>query len=369
MHDPTALAARRIAEEAGHWLLASREGLDEASRVAFVNWLRHSPAHVAEYMAAVQLDQDMKEAAARDPVAASVLVAQAACEPAVVALRPGAVEPVRRAPPRRDAKRARRWPWIAGAVAAAAAVAWVVVTAWPRQDAPPGIVYTAPIDAVRSIDLADGSRVQLDRGSRIRVNLDATRRDIAVFDGTMLLDVGHRSDAPLTVTLGRTTLRDIGTVFQVSATPSAGDVIVLSGQVDVMAPHEDRPWSWTAKSAPQVVAHLKAGEHATLASDGSLTHLEPHADLSSDLAWLPAEIDFHDAPVADVARRFNHYGQPPLLIDDAQVAGTRISGRFHARDPSGFIAYLQTLPGVEVHRDGEGIHIARRGHGGAAARL
>jgi transmembrane sensor len=369
MHDPTTLAARRIAEEAGQWLLASREGLDEASRVTFVNWLRHSPAHVAEYMAAVQLDQDMKEAAVREPVAASVLIAQAASEPAVVALRPGAMSPARRARSSHVAGRARRWPWIAGALTMAAAVALVVLTAWPRQDAPPGIVYTAPTDAVRSIDLADGSHIQLDRGSRIRVDLGTAGRDIAVLDGTMMLDVGHRSGAPLTVTLGRSVLRDIGTVFQVTATPGTGEVIVLSGQVDVMAPRDDRPWSWTAKSASQVVAHLKAGEHATLASDGSLTHLEPHADLSTDLAWLPADIDFHDAPVADVARRFNHYGQALLLIDDAQVAGMRISGRFHARDPSGFIAYLQTFPGVQVRRDGAGTHIVRRGHGGAAARL
>jgi transmembrane sensor len=369
MHDPTALAARRIAEEAGQWLLASREGLDEGSRVAFVNWLRHSPAHVAEYMATVQLDQDMREAAAREPVAASVLIAQAACEPAVVALRPGAVDLVRRVPPRHVAKRARRWPWIAGAVATAAAVAWVVLAAWPRQEAPPGIVYAAPVKSVRSIDLPDGSHIQLDRGSRIRIDMHSAGRDIAVLDGTMLLDVGHDSDSPLTVTVGRTTLRDIGTVFQVTATPDTGEVIVVSGQVDVMSPRDDRRWPWTAKSAPQVVAHLKAGEHATLASDGSLTHLVPHADLSTDLAWLPAEIDFHDAPVADVARRFNHYGQAPLLIDDAQVAGTRISGRFHARDASGFIAYLQTLPGVQVTRDSEGVHIARRDHAGDAPRL
>jgi transmembrane sensor len=60
-----------------------------------------------------------------------------------------------------------------------------------------------------------------------------------------------------------------------------------------------------------------------------------------------------------VARRFNDYGQAPLLIEDTSLGQMRISGRFHARDPAGFVAYLQTLPGVNVRRDAEGVHVQR----------
>lgn len=363
-------AARRISEEAAQWLLASRAGLDEPSRVAFVNWLRHSPAHVAEYMAMVQLDQEMKEAAAHEPLATSTLVQEAADEPAVVPLRPGHVAKPRTAETRGHAgSRRRRWPWIATATAAAAAIAVAAVVTRPTPPAPAGIVYNAGAAATRSIDLPDGSRIQLDRNSSIRVQFEEGKRDIAVIAGTMLIDVGHDSPAPLSVTLGRTVLRDIGTVFQVSTGPTGGDVTVLSGRVDVLAPRDRWPWQANTAQAQNVVAHLQGGQRATLGSDGSVTHLAPNADVSQDLAWLPAEIDFHDAPVAEVARRFNAYGQARVLIEDDTVASTHISGRFHARDPAGFVAYLQTLPGIQVRRDAEGVHVLRRPRGANTAKL
>ena len=348
MHDDMSqAAARRITEEAAQWLLASREGLDEPSRIAFVNWLRHSPAHVAEYMAIVQWDQDMREAAAHEPMGGTALVAHAAAEPAVVPFRPRSFTPARHTPAQVRKPR-RRWPWLAGAAMAAVAVLAVTLVRGPTPDTSPGpgVVYTAPADATRSLQLADGSRIQLNRGSAIRVRFDDRQRAIAVIDGTMLIDVGHASSAPLTVSLGSTVLRDIGTVFQVRAQPDGGEVTVLSGRVDVMA-------------AQSVVAHLQGGERATLARDGSVSHLAPHADITQELAWLPAEIEFHDQPIAEVAQRFNDYGQAPLLIEDAALAQTRISGRFHAREPAGFIAYLETLEGVRVLRDARGIHVGR----------
>lgn len=342
-------AARRITEEAAQWLLANREGLDASSRAAFMAWLRHSPAHVAEYMAIVQWEQEVREAAPSNATPAHELIERAAREPAVVPLRARAPAPSRHASAQ-PARASHRSRWLVGAAAACAAIAVAVATYTlvpSRPATPPGVVYSAPADATRSLQLDDGSRIQLDRGTTIRVQFDASQRAIAVLSGTMLIDVGHDSPAPLSVTLGRTILRDIGTVFQVSARANGGDVAVLSGRVDVMADQH-------------VVAHLEGGERASMASDGSLSHIASRTDFSQDLAWLPADIDFHDAPIGEVARRFNDYGQAPLIIEDETVANTRISGRFHARDPAGFVAYLQTLPDVQIHRDARGIHVVRR---------
>ncbi|UPG92599.1 FecR family protein [Luteibacter aegosomatissinici] len=371
MHDEIRqAAARRISEEAGQWLLASRAGLDEPSRIAFVNWLRHSPAHVAEYMAMVQLDQEMKDAAGHEPLAAPALVKDAANEPAVVPLRPRAAHAAHPEATRHArTPRRRRWPWMATATATAAAIAVATVIAWPAEPSVTGIIYSAGANATRSLDLADGSRIQLDRGSAIRVQFDNQRRDITVLAGTMLIDVGHDASTPLSVTLGRTVLRDIGTVFQVSTKSDGGDVTVLSGRVDVLAPRDSWPWPAGSVEPQTVIAHLQGGERATLSGDGHVTHVGPRADLSEDLAWLPGEIDFHDTPVAEVARRFNAYGHAPLLIEDDSVASTRISGRFHARDSAGFVAYLQTLPGVQVRRDEEGVHVVRHLRGANTARL
>ncbi len=91
--------------------------------------------------------------------------------------------------------------------------------------------------------------------------------------------------------------------------------------------------------------------------DGSLDLIDHHADLVRSTAWLPSDIHFERATVADVARRFNAYSSQPLRIDDDAIAATRISGRFHARDVEAFVAYLGSLPGVRIVRGPDDIRV------------
>jgi transmembrane sensor len=351
-------AARRIVEEAAQWMLARREGLDENARAAFVVWLRRSPAHVAEYMAMLAFERDVRDAALVEPLTGAALVSLAAAEPVVVPLN-NYPRVAHLAASRRRAVSGprRRWPWLAGVATLLLALAG----AWRVYAPATGTLYNAAADAARNLDLPDGSHIRLDRGSRIRVQLTADTREITVLEGTMLIDVGRASTAPLQVTVGSNMLRDIGTVFQVRTRNDGNEVTVLSGRVDVMAP---RPALAASLHFPgggrDVLAHLHGGERAILSAKGSLAMRETPADLAQDMAWLPGELEFHDMPIADVARRFNDYGLRPLLIEDDAIVSMRISGRFHGRDPAGFVAYLQTFPGVEVRKDTDGVHIMRR---------
>jgi transmembrane sensor len=106
-----------------------------------------------------------------------------------------------------------------------------------------------------------------------------------------------------------------------------------------------------------VVADLAGGEQATLGADGAVTGASRHADLAKATAWLPADIQFRHSTVGEVARRFNAYTGTPLTIDDPHIAALQISGRFHARDVDAFVAYLASLPGVQVQRDGARVRI------------
>jgi len=93
--------------------------------------------------------------------------------------------------------------------------------------------------------------------------------------------------------------------------------------------------------------------------DGSLDVVDHHADLARSTHWLPSDIHFESASVADVARRFNAYNSRPLVIEDARIGATLISGRFHARDMDSFVAYLLTLPDVQVIRSVDDVRVVR----------
>lgn len=351
-HRQAADHQRRVTEQAASWYLDQREGMQEPQQAEFMAWLRLSPLHVSEYLAIARLHGDLAAAAALDPLDSHQLSALAASEPAVVPLRPG----VRTTPPD-VSKPSRRW-WHWASQAAAAALVLALGAAASLQ--PPlraWDAYASGADALRSVDLPDGTRIQLDRDSLLTVRFDAHQRLVDVWQGGALFDVGHDASRPLLVQVDASVLQDIGTVFDAHRSGDGARVTVVSGKVKLWQ-CTDLACSMPAASArKRPVADLFAGEQASVHKDGSLDLIDRHANLALSTSWLPTDIQFEHASVAEVARRFNAYSVRPLRIDDADIGALRISGRFHARDMEAFIAYLRTMPGVHVVRGANDIHV------------
>ncbi|HEY0199577.1 MAG TPA: FecR domain-containing protein [Rhodanobacter sp.] len=359
----TSHVTRRAIEQAACWYLDQREGLSPARQRDFLAWLRHSPLHVAEYLAIAQLHGDLKAAATMEAMSTTQLAALAASESAIVSLRPGITSmPSTPLQPRRvpRARKLRRWGAVASVVAMLSTAAWLLV---PGSHDTPADIYASSADAGRSLQLADGSLVQLDRDSAITVRFDAQRRRIQIIRGGALFDVGKDLSRPLQVQLGDSQLQDIGTVFSARRQASGGIVTVLSGQVNLLAPAH--PWvaAWQHRLGripvpDTVVAALGSGQQAVFDGDGAVTALTTHVDIAQATAWLPADLRFQHSTVAEVARRFNAYTLRPLVIDDPKVAAMRISGLFHAHDAEAFAAYLASLPGVQVQHDDHCIRVS-----------
>ncbi|KAF1007306.1 MAG: Protein FecR [Luteibacter sp.] len=346
--------SRRIAEEAALWYLDMRDAPDAGAQERFMSWLRHSPRHVSEYLAIAQLHGDLRAAAALDDMPMADLVARAGSEPRVVPLFGERVEAQATRRPRHRALR----------YVAAAAVLLLVAGAVAFRPATPSaapIRYTADASGVRMLQLPDDTRVQLSPGGIVDVAFDATSRRIALVAGRASFDIGHDPARPLSVEVGRQRIEDIGTVFDVDRDGDGARVAVVSGKVSVW--HASA--SWLDTTAQRLTGHVARGERVadidggeTVRVDGGGKVLERSTlDTAVATAWLPADIRFHDMPVAEVARRFNAYTTRPLRIDEPALAKRRISGVFHAHDPEAFVSYLTSLPGVAVERDAERIRV------------
>jgi transmembrane sensor len=352
-----------IAAAAAAWYLAQREApLAPLQQAEFLAWLRQSPAHVAEYLAVAHLHQDLRSAAQSQQASSDDLCAHARRSGAVVVpLRPefGQATPPRphAAPLPRQRQHRRRWAFGLAAVLALAAIG--VATHLAAPDPVAATVYAAGDDAGREVALADGSVVRLDRGSAIAVRYGAQRRDIALLHGKALFDLGHDPARPLRVSVGALVLRDIGTVFGVDQHDGATRVTVLQGRVHVL--RGAHPW-WRRSALPSEgaqLADLGGGQQARLDARGRLLDMDAHADIAGATAWLPAQVGVHDRSVGEVARLFNAYTTRPLRIADPALAARRISGVFHLRDPDAFVAYLGSLPNVQVQRDAQAVTIRR----------
>ena len=361
---------RRLTEEAATWYLDMQDAPDARTEAQFMGWLRRSPQHVAEYMAMAQMHGDLRAATAAEQMSVDELRALAASESSVVALRGGVgrehPSPMNRllqkrsAAPRMnrfsgDTRPRQRHTRVLSWSAAAAAVLLIcggLTAAWPSP-AEPGIRYAAGID-VREVTLDDDTVVQLSPLSAMVVRFDTDARHIELVEGSASFDIGKDLARPMQVTVGRQQIDDIGTVFDVQRSDDAAQVTVVSGQVSVW--HLPSPWLARARArltgtpAPRDrIVDLRGGESARVDMDGHLT-ARGQANLAVATQWLPEDIRFHDTTVAEVARRFNAYSTTPLVVDDPDLAGKRISGVFHARDPEAFIAYVGSLPRVRVER-------------------
>lgn len=201
----TGLAEDTMRAEAIAWHLQLSGGAD-ADWDGFARWLEADPRHNAMYEAVYDADQ------ALDPVAE---LARDSQEPAFAWFTPI------------QTSRARRWKW-PGMAAAAALVAfgsWVGMGGLNSEYA----VSTAPGE-MRTLTLADGTRIMLNGGSTIE--LDKTDTRVAELKaGEAQFTVHHDAQQPFTLTVGDQRIVDEGTVFNVRRAKTALRVEVAEGGV------------------------------------------------------------------------------------------------------------------------------------------
>jgi ferric-dicitrate binding protein FerR (iron transport regulator) len=66
---------------------------------------------------------------------------------------------------------------------------------------------------------------------------------------------------------------------------------------------------------------------------------------------------FEHRPLSEVAEEFNRYNKDRIDIDSAELRRQEVTGVFNAKDPASFVAFLSSVPGVEIREGANGTHI------------
>lgn len=328
-----------IACEAMDWFLRNREGaLDEAGRVAFLDWMKRSPEHVRAYMRALALHRQVGEAL-QSPLADEVAVPPRQIAAKVVPLF-GSVH----APPRAVPRRGRaRW-WVA---AAAACIALLGVGLVP-QVAPTEQLYSAGQGELRDLVLPDQTQVRLNADSRLRVRMGWFSRKVELLQGEATFDIA-RDRRPFEVQVNGLEIRDIGTVFDVSRRLQSTRIGVVSGEVEV----------WSQGADPRRLAQL--GEGRVVQVDAR-SHAVESLDLplSMLLDWQQRKVSFLDERLDEVAAAFNRHNQVQVRVLDEGAASARLSGSLDAHRIGALQAFLERDPRFVVKREGDTVRVGSR---------
>jgi ferric-dicitrate binding protein FerR (iron transport regulator) len=423
----------QIYEEACTWFVECRAGdLDDSDRREFDHWLRKSPEHLSSYLeiAAIWnegplLDPDGKWSAdtlfqhALDADDDNVVLLPGvvptarpvSAEDSVSVAPAQGVATVERAPSRASSTRPREWfrRWRRLAIAASLLAILGGTLTMLELSAP---IYATALGEQRSIQFEDGSTVELNSRSKIRVTYSKQERNVELIKGQALFHVAHDVSRPFIVAVGATRVRAVGTQFDVYRKSNGTVVTVVEGRVAVYsaaqgplseasgaAPTLPIPaqapaplpgslsprkhsgaLSSTASSASSSTASslegqatppnslslglkerssflLAAGEQVIVTVDAAQKTANPN--IAGATAWREREIVFESATLSDVAEEFNRYNQRQLVIEDPEFYGFHISGVFSSTDPDSLIRFLRQRPGVKVTEASGEIRVER----------
>lgn len=372
---------RQIIDEASAWFVDFRCGdVDQGTRARFDDWLRSSPEHIRAYIEIARTYVVLPTLNPGREVDVGQLIAYARSDGNVVKL--GRSPASRSAAASEENRPCRRPPAHIGrhrqslaaaclAVALAGSILWLMLNRYPT--------YVAGIGERQSITLADGSVVELDARSKIRVKLLKSRREIDLLEGEALFEVAKDKTRPFIVRSGDLQVQAVGTQFDVDRRRDTITVTVLEGRVAVITPRpESEPHRTSTRAAhvpdggtPPVNIDLLGvpirDGVSTLVSAGEQVVATPVAvasprrvDLADATAWLQHRFVFDGTRLSEVAEDFNRYNARQIVVVSPELDDFHISGVYSSTDPASLIRFLQAQPGIKVTETEDAIRIEQK---------
>jgi transmembrane sensor len=224
-----------------------------------------------------------------------------------------------------DLLKIHRRPWPA-AIAASLAFLALAIAAWAYLELR-WQHYETPVGGFSRVVLDDGSLIDLNTNSAVRVRLGRVR-EVQLERGEGRFEVAPDSERPFVVTAAGANVRALGTAFTVRLrAPAQVDVLVSEGRVAIASDRVHR--------APP----LYANEAAVVMPDRvSVTRIGPQL-LARRLAWTSGRIVLHGETLAEAIAEFNRYNKRQLAIEPS-IAALSVRGNFDATDPESFAAAL-----------------------------
>lgn len=338
---------RRLAERAAEWL-GIMQSPTPAERGEFAEWLTASPRHAEEFLFVTALHEQLGHTPIEnfEPVRAALARASANVVP--LSMQPAedlapftTVNSPERRVPRRH--------WRLGIAAALACVTLgaATLTWWMSQRGP---TYATAIGEQRTIRLDDGSSVELNTDSRVRVSFSAGAREVRLLQGEALFSIQRDPRRPFRVLTDTAVVQAVGTQFNVYRQDGgATTVSVVEGRVRVT------PLDSKQKSPAPADTALDAGEEARIDPDGAMKRQRSPEGVAHSVAWREQRLVFLSDTLKNVAAEFNRYNRHPhILIQDENAGARRYSGVFNSNDPQSLIQFLREDAELELlERDGE----------------
>ncbi|HKU14905.1 MAG TPA: FecR domain-containing protein [Steroidobacteraceae bacterium] len=333
---------RLIALQAAEWYERVKDGTNEPN-ADFVQWLAESPRHMEAFLSIAGEALAMRKVFESGAFDLAELLRRA---------RPEVVElPVAAALAHPAQTPQRRWRRRIHMRSVAAAVAILLLGTMLFYQWASWQHFETPVGEQRTVQLVEGSVVNLNARSRLDVRFDDSQRDIKLPRGEATFKVTPDPARPFRVRTPAAVVEAVGTQFNVYARPDGTtSVAVLEGKVKVTS----------ARSGSAASVALAAGEEAQVLPDGRIQR-EEHASVAEAVAWQQRKLIFKRTALEDMTAEFNRYNKlTQIRLENIEPGRFRFSGAFDADDPQSLATLLSREPDLAVERRGDEIVIRSR---------
>jgi transmembrane sensor len=323
----------RIREQASEWVIETHDpqfAEDEDAQAKLVNWLARSDAHGAAYQHAKATFERLTG-------------------PTLQAFDVGFALQSERSPRSRVGPSIAWGRWVAflTAFVIGVSVPWMpqIAGAAPR-------LYTTGIGEQRTVILDDGSELRLNSDSRVVVQSRGRYQEVDVLWGEAYFNLTPQARRPIRVFTSVGMVSGRPHQFAVSQADGAAHVVAVDGELSlVMFNPADGVLTHALLEAreadPARHVALRSGDLAVLQTGRQGVNIlvaeRTRTELDQLLAWREGLLAFNNESAQTVIESFNRYSRQKMVIEDAEIAGLRLSGTFRFNDPHSFILALKRV--------------------------
>lgn len=249
-----------------------------------------------------------------------------------------------------------------GLVGSALAATAAVFFFFPNQTTPPPIsapkiaslpdpirFYTANGE-VRSETLPDGSVITLGAVSAAEIIMTEEQRSVTLRSGEAFFDVTRDETRPFVVTANEAEVRVLGTSFEVKRRPTAVEVGVAEGQVEVSVLLQlDAFREQGGRPSLRQTRTLSAGQRIATSQEiglGTIAIIQPD-DVG---AWRQGSLNYKQARLADILADTNRYSDTKVTIGDPDISDLHVTATIDTKKIASAFDLLSVALPIEFNR-------------------
>ena len=202
-------------------------------------------------------------------------------------------------------------------------------------------VFATAVGERRPIALADGTRVDLNTDSRVKVTYSSHIRRVTLEKGQARFEVVRNPSRPFVVRVGEEQIVALGTAFDVRSIDGRISIVLVEGSVAVLPAGDSYP----SASSPGALT-LNPGER--LDFESPTFAVKSTIRLDREEAWVKGRVVFEATRLGAAVAEINRYASRRLELVNPALADLLISGTFSVDDPNAFARAVAQMFSLQV---------------------